>query len=285
MNRPLGTARSDDGAGTRAPAGRPRRGAAGRLGLRTLHVLLLPVVLVGVYAYAGAASDSYYAPTPDLIAAAFVELWFSERLFTDVLPSIARLLTGFTVAAVLGVGLGVLLGLSPRTRAFLEPVLEFLRAVPPPVLVPLMILLAGIDDSMKVLVIVSGCVWPVLLNTVEGVRAVDPVLADTARCYGITGATRLRVLVLRSAAPQIMAGLRLALALAIILMVISEMFASSSGLGFAVVQFQRSFAIPEMWAGMVLLGLIGFALSALFELVEGRVLGWYRGLRAANRGG
>jgi ABC-type nitrate/sulfonate/bicarbonate transport system permease component len=267
-------------------AGAPRgRGATGRRAAsRVLHVLLLPAVLIGVYAYASATSSSYYTPTPDLIAAAFAELWLSERLFSDVLPSLARLLTGFTLAALIGVALGVVLGLSRRVRATLEPVLEFLRAIPPPVLVPLMILLAGIDDSMKILVIVSGCVWPILLNTVEGVRAVVPVLADTARCYGIGGATRLRVLVLRSASPQIMAGLRLALALAIILMVISEMFASSSGLGFAIVQFQRSFAIPEMWAGMVLLGLVGFALSALFELAEGRVLRWYRGLRAAHRG-
>ena len=90
--------------------------------------------------------------------------------------------------------------------------------------------------------------------------------------------------VLRGASPQIMTGLRQALSIGIILMVISEMFASSSGLGFAIVQFQRTFAIPEMWAGMVLLGVIGFLLSSLFELVEGRVLGWYRGLRAANRG-
>ncbi|NYH55082.1 ABC-type nitrate/sulfonate/bicarbonate transport system permease component [Nocardiopsis arvandica] len=255
-----------------------------RAGTKVLHLLLLPALLIGLYAYSSANSDSYYMPTPDLIAAAFVELWFSERFFVDVLPSLARLAVGFTLSAVLGLGLGVVLGLSTRVRALFEPVLEFLRAIPPPVLVPLMILLVGIDDSMKVLVIVSGCVWPILLNTVEGVRAVDPVLADTARCYGINGTTRLRVLVLRSASPQIMAGLRLALALAIILMVISEMFASSSGLGFAVVQFQRSFAIPEMWAGMVLLGMIGFALSVLFEFAEGRVLGWYRGLRAANRG-
>ncbi|WP_028647653.1 ABC transporter permease [Nocardiopsis sp. CNT312] len=257
---------------------------AARILLRTAHVLLLPAVLIGLYAYSTATSGSYYTPTPGLIADAFAELWFSERLLVDVIPSLIRLLTGFTIAAVTGVCLGVVLGVSKGVRATLEPVLEFLRAIPPPVLIPLMILLVGIDDSMKILVIVSGCVWPVLLNTVEGVRAVDPVLADTARCYGLRTTTRLRVLVLRSASPQIMAGLRLALALAIILMVISEMFASSSGLGFAIVQFQRTFAIPEMWAGMVLLGLVGFALTAVFGLVEGRVLRWYRGLRAANRG-
>ncbi|MFL1378947.1 MULTISPECIES: ABC transporter permease [unclassified Nocardiopsis] len=268
---------------TPAKAARASR-PAGAL-LRTAHVLLLPAVLVGVYwAFTARPDAGFYTPTPDAIASAFAELWFSERFFVDVLPSLGRLLTGFALAALIGIGLGVLLGLDARVRATAEPVLEFLRAIPPPVLVPLMIMLAGIDDGMKVAVIVFGCVWPILLNTVEGVRAVDPVLADTARCYGIGGVTRLRVLVLRSASPQIMAGLRLALALAIILMVISEMFASSSGLGFAIVQFQRTFAIPEMWAGMVLLGILGFVLSSLFELVEGRVLGWYRGLRAAHRG-
>lgn len=264
---------------------RPGAGGPAGVALRTAHILLLPTVLIGLYwAFTAQPGAGFYTPTPAAIGSAFAELWFSDRFFVDVLPSLGRLLTGFALAALIGVGLGVLLGLDSRVRATIEPVLEFLRAIPPPVLVPLMIMLAGIDDTMKITVIVFGCVWPILLNTVEGVRAVDPVLSDTARCYGITGTTRLRVLILRSASPQIMAGLRLALALAIILMVISEMFASSSGLGFAIVQFQRTFAIPEMWAGMVLLGVLGFVLSSLFEFVEGRVLGWYRGLRAAHRG-
>jgi ABC-type nitrate/sulfonate/bicarbonate transport system permease component len=136
---------------------------------------------------------------------------------------------------------------------------------------------------MKVLVIVSGCVWPILLNTVEGVRAVDSVQVDTARSYGITGPARIARVVLPSASPQIAAGLRQALSIAIILMVISEMFAASNGLGFAIVQFQRSFAIPEMWSGIILLGLLGFALSLLFRLAERRALRWYDGLREAQR--
>jgi ABC-type nitrate/sulfonate/bicarbonate transport system permease component len=125
----------------------------------------------------------------------------------------------------------------------------------------------------------------VLLNTAEGVRAVDEVLADTCRSYGIRGTARVRHLVLRSASPQIVAGARQALSIGIILMVISEMFAASSGLGFTVVQFQRSFAIPEMWSGVLLLGLLGVAFSLAFRLAERRVLHWYHGLRAAERGG
>ena len=133
--------------------------------------------------------------------------------------------------------------------------LEFLRAFPPPVLVPVLILLAGIGDRTKILVIVSGCVWPVLLNTIEGVRGRDEVLSDTCRSY-----RHHRV---AAAAPP---GAPLgqpadhdrrpagAPASAIILMVISEMMAANEGLGFTVLQFQRGFQIPEMWSGVLLLG-------------------------------
>ena len=136
---------------------------------------------------------------------------------------------------------------------------------------------------MKLLVIVSGAVWPILLNTVEGVRAIDEVLADTCRCYGISGARRLRVLTLRAASPQIVTGMRQALSIAIILMVISDMFASSSGLGYAIVDFQRGFSIPEMWSGILLLGLLGFALSLVFRVFEARALRWYHGQRSVQR--
>ncbi|WP_398694696.1 ABC transporter permease [Streptomonospora wellingtoniae] len=259
-------------------------GGAGRTATRALHILLLPVVLIGVWWVASLVSGLYYLPTPGEIAATFVEVWGSERLLEDVLPSVGRLFGGFALAAVLGVGLGVVLGLSARLRALLEPVLEFFRAIPPPVLVPLLMLFVGVSTTMKLLVIVSGCIWPILLNTIEGVRAVDPVLVDTCRCYGIRGRRWLTTLVLRSASPQIMAGMRQGLSIAIILMVISEMFASSSGLGYTIIQFQRTFAIPEMWSGILLLGLLGFLLSLVFGLVERKVLSWYNGTRAAARG-
>jgi ABC-type nitrate/sulfonate/bicarbonate transport system permease component len=184
---------------------------------------------------------------------------------------------------VLGVTLGIPIGRAPRLRAAVEPILEFFRAVPPPVLVPLLLLIAGVGDTMKILVIVSGCLWPILLNTVEGVRAVDEVLADTCRGYGVAGLAGIRHLLLPSATPQIMAGVRQALSIGIILMVISEMFASSSGLGFAVLQFQRGFQIPEMWSGMVVLSLVGLGLSAAFRRIERRLLSWYLGPRDQGR--
>ncbi|MFD1662629.1 ABC transporter permease [Streptomyces caeni] len=248
-----------------------------------LLIVALPAVLVAVWWYSTEDSQSFYVPPLRTILTTFGTLWTGERLATDVLPSVLRLAGGYLSAVVVGVALGVVIGSYRRVRAVLEPVLEFLRAVPPPVLVPVIMLFAGIGNGMKVVVILSGCVWPILLNTVEGVRAVDGVLSESARSYGITGAARLRHLVLPSAGPQIFAGLRQALSIGIILMVISEMFAASNGLGFDVVQFQRSFAIPEMWSGILLLGLLGFLLSVLFQLVESRALAWYRGLRRSRR--
>jgi ABC-type nitrate/sulfonate/bicarbonate transport system permease component len=250
---------------------------------RIALVLGLPAVLFGAWYLASADSESFYAPPLRQIMTAFVDTWTPQRLRDDVLPSLARLAVGYLLAALVGIAAGVAIGASPRLRAAAEPVLEFFRAVPPPVLVPVIMLFAGIGNGMKIIVIVSGCVWPILLNTVEGVRSVDAVLSDTTRAYGIGGAARLRHLLLPAASPRIVAGLRQALSIAIILMVISEMFAASNGLGFTIVQFQRSFAIPEMWSGIILLGLLGFGLSELFRLAERHALSWYHGLRDAQR--
>jgi ABC-type nitrate/sulfonate/bicarbonate transport system permease component len=252
--------------------------------LRRIGLTLgLPIVLLALWWMVSANSTDFFFPPLSKILDSLVAEWFGPRLVDDVVPSVLRLSAGYALAAVLAVALGVLIGTSRTVRGVLEPVLEFFRAIPPPVLVPIFMLLFGIGDGMKVIVIAFGCMWPILLNTVEGVRAVDSVLSDTARTYGITGSARLRKLVLPAASPQIFAGLRQGLSVAIILMVISELFAASNGLGFAVVQAQRSFAIAETWAGMLMLGLLGFLLALLFRIVENRQLAWYHGLRRSQR--
>ncbi|MGY1844575.1 ABC transporter permease [Modestobacter sp. SYSU DS0875] len=250
---------------------------------RVASTLGLPVVLLTTWWFLSAGSTNFFFPPLSRILDSLVEEWFGPRLVADVVPSVLRLSAGYATAAIVSIALGVLIGTSQTVRGFLEPVLEFFRAIPPPVLVPIFMLVLGIGDGMKIIVIAFGCMWPILLNTVEGVRAVDSVLSDTARTYGITGSARLQKLVLPAASPQIFAGLRQGLSVAIILMVISELFAASNGLGFAVVQAQRSFAIAETWAGMLMLGLLGFLLALLFRLVENRQLAWYRGLRRAQR--
>jgi len=244
-----------------------------------LLLLGLPTVLFGLWWIASADSTSFYFPPLQKILAEFAETWTAERWRADVLPSLARLGAGYAASCVLGITLGLLIG---RTRWLLhltEPVLEFARAVPPPVLVPVIMLVAGIGDTMKTAVIVSGCIWPILLNTIAGVRSADAVQLDTAAAFGLGRTRTLTSVVLPAASPRIVTGMRQSLAIGLILMVISEMFAAQSGLGFAIVQFQRSYAIPAMWSGILLLGCLGVALAALFNLFDRAVLHWYHRMR------
>jgi ABC-type nitrate/sulfonate/bicarbonate transport system permease component len=252
---------------------------------RLLTGLALPAVLIAVWWIATAGSTSFYWPPLSTILKTFPGTWFGGRITTDVLPSLARLAIGYLLALLIGVALAVPIGLSRVLRALTEPTLEFFRAIPPPVLVPVIALFAGYTGSLsKVITIALGCVWPILLNTVEGVRAVDEVLMDTAHCYHLRRRTILLQVVVRGASPRTAAGARQALSIAVILMVISELFGANHGLGASVVQFQRSFAIPQMWTGIIVLGLVGVALSAVFRIVEHFALAWYRGLRDADRG-
>lgn len=250
---------------------------------RVFAVLTLPVTLFGVWWFASAGSTSFLMPPLSRILEAFPDTWLWDRMNHDVVPSLVRLVVGYVAALAIGVAAGVAIGSSRVLRSLAEPALEFLRAIPPPALVPILFLLAGIGDTTKVFIVISGCVWPILLNTVEGVRGVDPVLVDTCRSYGVGGLLRLRAFVLRSASPQIVTGARQALSVGIILMVISELKAASEGLGYTIQQFQEGFQYPQMWTGVLLLGLIGVLLSIVFRVVEGRTLAWYHGLRAAER--
>jgi ABC-type nitrate/sulfonate/bicarbonate transport system permease component len=251
---------------------------------RALAVVLevtVPLALLVLWGVASRGSDTYYFPPLTDILQTFMDTWVFERVRSDVVPSLTRLALGYGIACLLGVGVGLALGLSRPLRRATDPIVQFLRAIPPPALLPFGILVLGVGNSMKVFIIAFVCVWPVLLNTIDGVAGVDPTLRETARVYGIGTADRLVRVTLPAAAPQIFAGMRTSLSLALILMVISEMVASTNGIGYFVLQSQRSFAIPEMWSGILLLGILGYVLNAIFLLVERRVLRWHRGARAS----
>jgi len=243
--------------------------------------LAVPVALLVLWGVWSSGSDTYYFPPLTDILSTFADTWLFERVGSDVVPSLVRLGLGYAIACVVAVAAGLALGLSPALRRTTDPMVQFLRAIPPPALLPFGILVLGVGTSMKVFIIAFVCLWPVLLNTIDGVAGVDPTLRETARVYGIGPRDRLLRVTLPSAAPQIFAGMRTSLSLALILMVISEMVASTNGIGYFVLQSQRSFAIPEMWSGILLLGILGYVLNAVFLLVERRVLRWHRGSRAS----
>lgn len=239
--------------------------------------LWLPIVLVAAWWFASAGNTSIYWPPLADITDRFVELWFFEHLVEDAVPSLVRLVGGFLAGFAIAVGLGLLLGSVAALEDATRPIVEFMRALPSVALLPIMMLLLGTDDDMKVVTIAFVSVWPILLNTVEGVRSVDPVLHQVADSYRLSRWHRIRFLVIPSAMPQIFAGARVALSMSVVAMVLTEMVGSPGGLGYFVLDAQRTFDIVAMWTGLIVLGLIGYAANKTFGLVEAGVLSWHRG--------
>lgn len=204
-------------------------------------------------------------------------LFLTPAVFDNIVPSLVRLLVGWAIAVASGVTLGVAIGFVRSFADYVDPVLQYLRSVPPAAIIPLYLILFGIGDTMKVALIATGVVWPILLNTIDGVRTIPSLQLDTGRIYGIGWRSRLTHIILPSAAPKIFAGMSIALSIAIILMVLSEMIAATNGLGFMILRGQRSFHITDMWAGIVVLGVLGFLLNTALLVVQNRVLAWHRG--------
>jgi ABC-type nitrate/sulfonate/bicarbonate transport system permease component len=251
---------------------------------RRLRALLLevwlPVVGIALWWYLSDDSTSPFFPPLRRIVEAFRDNWLFARVDTDLVPSLTRFVEGFLIATVVGVLVGLLLGLWPLARRALAPTIDFLRSIPAPALISVMILLIGFGDGMKIAAIALASTFPILLNTIDGVRGVEPQQLDMARVYKLGYWHRITRIVLPAASPQIFAGMRVALAVALLVMAFSEMFAGTNGLGFFIVFAQETYRIPDMWAGIVMLGIVGYAVNLCFLAFERRILRWHRGWRA-----
>ncbi|GII01123.1 ABC transporter permease [Planobispora takensis] len=251
--------------------------AAGRL-------WLVPVVLVAWEVATRMAEDIFFPP-PTTIAARMHELWFSgpaqqlwltEGALDNIPTSLGRIFAGWLLAGVIGTALGIMLGRSERFSQFVDPLIQFGRAIPPPALLPFFLALFAVGAQMQIATIVFGIIWPILLNAGDGARHVDRLHLETAAAFGLSRGQRLTRVILPSAMPKIFAGLRLSLSLALILMVISELVGSTNGIGFQLLDAQRSYDYPGVWGSIVLLGVLGYLLNAAFLAAERRILSWHR---------
>ncbi len=245
--------------------------------------LALPVVIVLLWWLGTLNETNPFVPKPGRMVTDLFSVWVGPVMAGQVASSLYRLAIGLGSAIVVGVLLGLGIGASRLARALTGPAFEFIRAVPPPVLLPVLLLILGIDDRSKIFLIFLGCLWPILLNTIDGVRSADFVLADTTRTYGLRGWARFRWFAFPAALPRIMTGIRLALPISIILMVVSEMYAALDGLGYRIMLFKQTFQMGPMWAGILIIGLIGIIMAGLFRLIDRRVLAWYYGQREMEK--
>ncbi len=243
---------------------------------RSLGVsLVVPVVVVVLWWVLSAESTSAFFPPLTTILTNFRQTWLFARFGSDIAPSLIRFILGYLLSIVVGIALGVLLGrLRLLDRAF-QPAIQFTRSIPATALVPVSITLMGIGSAPKVWLIAFVCVFPILLNTIDGVRGIEPGLEDVGRSFRLTRRQRVLAIQMPAAAPQIFAGMRISLAIAIIMMIVTEMVGATSGIGFVTLNAQQSFEIPLMWSGIILLGVLGALLNFLFTLVERRVLRWH----------
>jgi ABC-type nitrate/sulfonate/bicarbonate transport system permease component len=245
--------------------------------------IAVPLAILAAWQLWTVRADNPQFPRLSTILVEFREMWLFSEFGTHVVPSLERIGLGFGIAVVVGVAIGIPLGLSRWGRVLAMPHIEWWRAMPPPALLPIsIVLLHSIGNVQKVSFIAFFCVFPVLLNTIDGVRGIDPTLVETARSYGVPRHERIRRLVLPAAMPQIAAGMRTSLSLAVIIMVVSEYFSSTSGVGYVLLISKNTFEMAPMWAAIVLIGVLGYLLNLLFLLAERRVLSWHRGWRAAT---
>lgn len=240
--------------------------------------LILPVVGVAAWWFGSAGSQSFYFPPLSSIWSRFVSTWLLGGSTAQIWPTLLSLLIGYAAAVVLGITLGVVFALVQAIADFFSPLFEFIRAIPGIALIPIFVIALGVGTQTKVALILFGGIWPILLNTIDGIKGLDPTIVDTAKSYRIRFWNRLMNVVLPGASPQIFAGMKVALSTAVIIVIATEMVVSTDGIGNFLLKAQSSFDLIGMWTGLILMGIIGYLLNVAFELAERRMLRWHRHL-------
>ncbi len=203
---------------------------------------------------------------------------FSGELIQDAEGSLYRVLAGFIVGSLLAVPLGLLMGASPRVYRWSNPLIQILRPIPPIAYIPLSILWFGLGNPPAIFLIAIGAFFPVLMNTIAGVRAVDGIFLRAAQNLGATPYTTFRRVILPASAPYILAGMRIGIGTAFIVVIVAEMIAVNNGLGFRILEAREYFWSDKIIAGMLSIGLVGLAIDQVMSRLNNHLLRWHRGL-------
>jgi ABC-type nitrate/sulfonate/bicarbonate transport system permease component len=241
-----------------------------------LGALVFGAALAVWEAWAQRAGSFYFPPVSEVASRAW-DVWPSGEFLRAVDGSLTRLAVGYAIGAIAAVAIGLAMGASPGVRRTLGPTTEFLRALPAIALVPILVVLLGLGDAMRIAVIAFGVFFPVLIGTVDGVRAISAEIRDTATLLQVGSVERCARIYLPAALPSIFAGLRTSLSLGLVLVVIYEITGEGDGLGVYIREQQTLFNIPELYASLLFLGLLGYALNRLFLVLERRALAWHYG--------
>jgi ABC-type nitrate/sulfonate/bicarbonate transport system permease component len=244
-----------------------------------------PIILIIAWELVGRLGlvDPFFLPQPTSIVKAMIKMIENGELLKHIEASLFRALSGYLLAAILGIGLGIAICWSRFIENVLDPIFELLRPISTLGLVPLMILWFGIGNGSKIAIVLKACFFPILLNTISGIRGVNIKLIQAGRSLG-AGEFQIWVKVIIPAAmPVIFTGLRISTAISMLAIVGVEMFSADSGLGFVIVDSQRIFATDKMFVGILMLSAVGFLMDYLSRLVGRRFLSWHAGTLAVGK--
>jgi len=239
--------------------------------------LIFIVVLLGLLEVACRLHwlDPVYFPAPTSVAVILVTLARTGEFWGHVGATTMRAGIGYLCAMFIAIPIGLLMGKFRWVNSLLEPIVDALRTMPSAAVIPVAILLFGIEDQMKTFVIIFGAMWATIISTVDGIRGVESLLLDTGRLLQLSPSQMIVRIIMPAAMPTIVTGMRISLAIALILAVTSEMIAGSDGLGYFILDAERGFAFQRMYVGILVIGLIGYVASRLFVMIESRLLFWH----------
>lgn len=218
--------------------------------------------------------NPFLLPSPSQIAPALWGILASGSFIVPLGQTLEMLAVSYGIGCAAGVAFGLLLGCSKTAYGLLEPLVEVIRPIPKPALIPPLVLFLGIGVKMEITLVTLAVVFPVLINTMQGVRSVSPILLGTARTLGLARVVIIRKIILPASLPMILTGMRVSLGMGLVLAILSEMLVTERGVGFLILDLQRSFQVRSMYAWVVILAAVGLTLNTAFELLENRAVTW-----------
>lgn len=238
------------------------------------EMLVLPIILVIIWYIVCDVFQmvpGYMFPGPVDVANSFVKLIVSGQLFRDILDTLYKVLFGMLLASVVGITLGIVLGWFKRLETLCRLVISILRPIPPIAWIPFSIIWFGIGLGPAVFIIFMGCVFPILISTIDGVHRTDSVLIEAAQSFGASNAQMLTEVILPSSLPHIVSGLKVAIGIALMCTISGEMIGSSSGIGYMILTSTNLFDTGSTVVGMLVIGIIGIIFDYIFTKVQERI--------------
>jgi len=240
--------------------------------------ILTPIILLGLWELGARAGlvDTRFFSSPALIARRFMVLSASGEIWLNIGVSLRRLGIGFLVGGVPAIVLGIAMGLSRSVRAAIDPLIAATYPLPKSAIFPLILLIFGLGESSKIVMVALGVFYPLIINTMAGVLQIDRIYLDVGKNFGATRGQMFYTVALPGALPSIFAGIKLGVGMGLVLIAISEMIGADSGLGYMIWNAWQTLSVETMYVGLVVIAIIGYVLSLFLDEVEKWLLPWMR---------